>query len=391
MSLIRRHLMKSICSVTYDLNGLAPTGEKYALLGNTYCTSFTVLDDKQFIPSSVRVYMNGLEITDNVFNIETNEINIPSVSGDIYIEGEALTVSSEMLQNYNIIPYISCISATSSPGIRLGIIPTEKTRFCMSYKYAGGTLNFLIMPQRKSADDYNSIYFAAATKSGVDAFYAVWNCRRGVLGKKSILEYYNRRVDIDINKGFFKLECKSIGQINTVNMYNESDSFNGNTFGIFGNTSSVASGATLGNVYGAKHYENDVLISNFIPVLRKTDNKVGLLDINNNQFKFKDSQSWTPPYIYITNSYTNCTSTVLSANNGDSKHTVIGKTWSCKFTPSTAYTFNSPNSTFSVIVNDENVTNNKATYDNTTDIWTVTLIAHWKDKISITANAISSE
>ena len=40
----------------------------------------------------------------------------------------------------------------------------------------------------------------------------------------------------------------------------------------------------LGKLYGCKIWENDILIRDFVPMLRKSDNKPGLYDIVNNRF-----------------------------------------------------------------------------------------------------------
>ena len=59
-SAFRRHLMNGYCSVTYNIDGLTASGQEYAVFGMSYNTTFTCLDGKQFLPSSVRVIMNNI-------------------------------------------------------------------------------------------------------------------------------------------------------------------------------------------------------------------------------------------------------------------------------------------------------------------------------------------
>ena len=62
---IRRHMiMRSICNVTFNLDGLTTSAPNKVMLGTPYTVSFTEIDNKQLIPSSVVINMDGVDITE---------------------------------------------------------------------------------------------------------------------------------------------------------------------------------------------------------------------------------------------------------------------------------------------------------------------------------------
>lgn len=96
MSLIgfrRNSMAGSVCSVTFHLDGLTTSAPNQVFNGMPYTATFSVLENKTFLPSTVRVLMGGIEVTDNTFNFETNTIFIPNVTGNIEITAEAQTIS----------------------------------------------------------------------------------------------------------------------------------------------------------------------------------------------------------------------------------------------------------------------------------------------------------
>ena len=66
--------MGSICNVTFNLDGLTTSAPDKVMLGTPYTASFTGIDNKQLIPSSVNVIMGDVDITEDVYNDELNQI-----------------------------------------------------------------------------------------------------------------------------------------------------------------------------------------------------------------------------------------------------------------------------------------------------------------------------
>lgn len=343
-------------------------------------------NDKIFLPSTVRIIMGNLEITDSCYNFEKNVIIIDNVTDDIEITASAVTLDSTLTDSYEILTYIGCITKESSPGLRFTTISsTEKSRFYTSLNMKESSSYLISEPSKmpSSSSDRPAIGAAEFSTYG----WWIW-ARRISGGQPKFTRFINKRMDIDINKGFCSVECKTVNTKNTLNMYVEGETFTGGNVTILGNTTSTSAGAVRGDVYSVMHWSDDVLTHNYVPVKRKSDKKVGMLDINgSNSFIFKNSTNWIAPYITITNTYTNCMVSRLStAETGFASYMVIGKEWQFKYTPNVDYTFRS-DAFFRVLVNNVDVTSTAAVYDSTTDSYTVTLTAHWNDDVKITAIA----
>lgn len=385
LSVRRRLLMDNICSVTFHLDGLTTSAPNQVFKGMPYTATFSVLDDKTFIPSSVRVLMGGVEITKNVFNIETYVINIPKVTGNIDITAEALNVSSTILDAYDIVPYITCVYKVSQPGIGLQYYPTEKTKIEFVYTFTGASPDYIHIQRSTMMSSGGVVYLGFGDVSKVA--YLCWGGRKTEKGGFNFASLANEITDVTVDRGLFDVSCKSLRRHSITDMHVDGETFTGTQYlTLFGNTTSIADGSVYGYIYRYKHWEDDVLVGDLIPVRRKSDGRVGLYDIVGNAFRYGNSDYWLEPYIKVTNSYTNCTITRLSAAlTGTSTVAVIGKSWSSKFTPIGNCTFNSQDAIFQVMVNNVDKTIDYATYDSTTDTWAVTLVPHWKDDISITA------
>ena len=376
-------MMGSFKTVTYDIDGLETSAPTIAILGMPFTASFSCLDDKQFLPSTVRVMMNGLEVTDSTFNIETNIIYIPSVTGDITIHAEAATVDATLLSTYDILPYIGVVNADAQPGIRFnGIQPTEKTKFYTSFRLWGKSAYLISQPNKMMSS--NSAPIVGVGDISNYAKFS-WNgTRSGNL--KPIHTYVQKRVDIICDKGLYNLYCKSMNGSLTYNGHVDNITFTGTQLTMLGNTTSTAAGASYGDIYELTHWIDDVLSTRYVPVKRKSDGRCGMLDIyGSGGFAYRNTTSWLPPYIRITNSYTNCSVSKLGTTySGWATSMVIGQTWSYKYTPTAGYCFgNEPNVT--VMINGIDQTSNVMTYDASTDTCTITYTAHWNDTVSITA------
>lgn len=392
MSLIgfrRNSMAGSVCSVTFHLDGLTTSAPNQVFNGMPYTATFSVLDNKTFLPSTVRVLMGGIEVTDNTFDFETNTIFIPNVTGNVEITAEAQTISSTLLSTYEILPYIGEIDFTGSPGLPFTtILPTEKTKLYVSIKMKRSSAYLIMQRGQSLGTPYPQL--AMGDQSGYGRL--CWAGRRSG-GLTKFYTYRNNRMDIWCDRGVWDIYCKSMNVHRTHNYAQEGDTFTATcNLTIMGNTTSTSEGSTLGDVYEVTHWSDDVLTHRYIPVKRISDKKVGMLDINgSNSFVLKDSTYWVAPYITITNTLTNCTATRLSiAETGFASYMVIGKEWQFKYTPTAGYTF-ANDGLFRVLLNGVDVTSTAAVYDSTTDTYTVTLTAHWKDNVNITAIAAMKE
>ena len=378
-------MMMNICSVTYHLDGLTTSASNYVFKGSAFNASFVGDTGKQLLPNTVKVTMDGVDVTNTAFDLEDNTVKIANVTGAIEIEAKGAAIAS----GYEPLQYIHCVVRASQPGINLGFPPTEKTKIYTEFKVTGGTKGYLLShPTFSQGNSYCALHV-----NGTPQTVFRWN-NLSTSGFSPVIPN-NKDVSVTIDKGTLKMSWE--GQTEVVKTLANDTPFTGNkNLTIFGNTTSVDTGGTLGHVYCYKHWEDDVLTHDFIPARRVSDGLVGLLDIVNNTFKHRSGSSlWVAPYIPFPAALENCTGTMLSskeASGGIALNTnvinsvaVIGSIWQCKLTPDDGYTFN--NADFQVILNGTNVTNTVATYNNITDEWTITLTAHWNDDISIVATA----
>jgi len=330
--------------------------------------------------------MGDYEVTDSCYNFETNIITIDNVTDNIEITAEAVTISSTLLDAYDIVTYIGVVKKDASPGIKFtSIQPTQNTKISTSLRMWGVGRRMISYP---GGDASTSAFLAVGDVSGVGKF--CWN-KKMTNASHKFATYVQKRFDLICDKGNFSVQCKTLNLSQTSNMHVDGETFTGTNLTLMGNTTSTSDGAMYGDIYELIHWSDNVLINRYVPARRKSDNKVGMLDIyGSGGFALKNNYSWLAPYIRATNTYTNCTLTKLgSSDSGLQTSMTIGKVWQYKYAPSTGYTFNDANAVFTVMVNDVDVTSTAAVYDSSTDSWTVTLTAHWNDEISIIATAVA--
>lgn len=74
-------------TITYNLTGFGSSNSETFVLNSSYQTTLTAWGDN----ASVTITMDGVDVTNEVYNIETGEVNIPKVAGDVVITASANT------------------------------------------------------------------------------------------------------------------------------------------------------------------------------------------------------------------------------------------------------------------------------------------------------------
>lgn len=386
MSFFRRRMMiKSGYNITFNLDGLTAVAPSNVKPQQSCNISFIEDSGKQLLPSTVVVRMGGTDITEDVFNVENNTIQIPAVTGNVQVNAKAQYIDSTILSNYDLLYCITPITLSTKPGFNLGYKATNNTKYHTEFKNTGGSITYILGEVAKT---YTSGCCYICHR--VNTSYFLWNSVRNTFTPK-LSNITNHRTYITMDKGLLTYTWEGISEIYTKDARQDPvvEFTSAANATIFGNYNSVGDGGARGLVFLYEHYEDDVLINNFLPARRKSDGAYGLLDILTNAFKVPYGNNvWITQYIAPTFNLNNCTTSILSGkSSGDKTHAVIGETWSIKITPTANYTFRDSSSVLHVLVNGDNISDNVATYDSTTDSWTVTLIAHWGDTIDITANA----
>ena len=381
MSFFRRRMMADVkYNVTFNLDGLTTSANTKVSPGSSYTASFTPDTGKQLIPASVKVTMGGTDITEDVYDFETNQIKISSVTSTISVTAKAITVSSE----YTLLPYIYYISRGAYPGIDLGFKATEKTKIFADFLMTGGTREYVLPEYNVSRTGTHYFgYWIYSSKS-----YFGWG---GSSTNFTPAIPWNVRANVTIDKGLLTFNYE--GDNTTYSKDLSSDiTFTGTgNLCIFGNRRTSYSGGTLGKIYRYKHWEDDVLQRDFVPAVNSSG-VTGMLNIlDETIFRtppyLADNNVVVEPSIILSRTLTNCTASKTIDRTGSATIAVIGKTWICNFVPSSGYTFNSDDAVFQVTINNEDVTSDVAVYNSTTDSYTVTLVAHWNDTINVTATA----
>lgn len=357
------------------LSGAAPR------FNQSWSASLTGDTGKAVLPDSVRVTMGGEDITEDAYNYENNTIQIANVTGEIGIVANGVTAYS----GYTPIAHIACVTCGSHPGINLGFKATEKTKIQTDFKVTGGTREYMLTEYHvsRTAAHYCSLWvYSSKTVMG-------WGGTNSAGFTPAIPT--SKRVSVTIDKGALAYTWE--GESDT---YTQNFSVSGQTFTsaqnlcIFGNRNTSASGGSRGFIYRYRHWEDDVLAHDYIPARNESTGGVGLLNLETGTFglSIESGNIWLGPYVSSTQTLSNCAASLVSASNtGTATLAVLGASWSVKFTPSSGYTFNDANAVFSITVNEVDKTSDYATYDSATDTWTVAMVAHWNDSISITGTA----
>lgn len=394
MNIRRQMIMGSICNVTFNLDGLTTSAPDKVMLGTPYTASFTGIDNKQLIPSSVNVIMGDVDITEDVYNDELNQIIIPNVIDNITITAEGALIPNTYTPVLYLYPTTSGTGGTKYRYFDSGLKATEKTTAEMDMLIWGKTTRAFMF----GASNYNSY----------PAFCVNCSNTGGATGS---VFYGNKNGDINhfVQKRFVArmtpegyYYMSSSGNITKKNYTNTLETFttSGNiVFGGYQQSTSVFR-QFYGRMYRFKIIEEETPLRDYIPCRRNSDNFTGFYDLINNTFLTEKTTSnaersdWMTPGIPVIRTLTNCTEAIVSTptrENGSIGFAAYNKTWICKYTASSGYTFNSNEAIFQVIINNEDVTNDVATYDSTTDSWTVTLVAHWGDTISVIATTQADE
>ena len=343
---------------------------------------------KQVLPSTVRVKMGGVDITDTAFRILTNTIEIPSVTGDVVISAEAAVLSSD----YEALMYIRSIAANKNWSMNTGVYATHLSSFEFDFICRGGQNTSILFP--------NGVNPNVSTVPKPAFFWVAKNATGALYGKVAWgnSQYQGSTIKtLPSSKRLTAVFGKDVisydGWSKTINdgteftltsplmIFQRSD---GDLYGF------------IGDIFRAKHKEDGTLMHDYIPVKRKSDGYVGLYDVANAQVLRIASPSYIlAPFISLTRTLTNCSSTLLSAAiTGTVGRAVIGSRWSIKITPSANAAFNSDEASIQLKIGGVDVTDSDnsdntpyVAYDSTNDVYTITIVGVPQESIELTAVA----
>ena len=103
-------------SITYNLDGIVTPSQTKVKHNAPFTLSFTTESGKVLLPSTVRVTMGGVDVTDTAFDFGTMEVTLASVTGDVTIEAIGAAVDAE----------VEWIQSNNSAYIDTGIVPTSR-------------------------------------------------------------------------------------------------------------------------------------------------------------------------------------------------------------------------------------------------------------------------
>lgn len=332
----------------------------------------------QVLPWNTKVLMAGVDITDTSYDKSTGTISISSVTGDIAIEAEAVMMSSE----YEPIEYIYQRHQNATNVWQLPYPATHLTEIEIDSQFASSgvlvghsgfgasgsgvlTTDFVFRPR------YTAAHTGYASRWGTDT-----------TNTSSVTPPATRFI--------FKYGKAKLSYSNGYSAtYTDQEFTVTKNIHLFGYSGSNTSGNIAGKIYNVNHYEDGVLMHRYIPIRRKADKYVGVYEtVNKAPFKFIAPPYSIAPYTPVTNSLSNCTAALTSdAYTGVTSSAVIGENWSCKYTPSSGYTF-AGGTTPQVLIDGVDVTSQVVT-DNGDGTYNVT-IANVEDK-PIEINAVAVE
>ena len=400
MSFFRRRMMMNSGPIIYNvtLNGTDVTSNiSQVTAGQSATITLSGTTGKQVLPDSVKVSMGGVDITNTAYNLETGNIDISNATGNISIDSISAIIDSA----YKPLAYINAPRRLNSNVLStINYYPNSNTKLEMDVNItlvSGNSLLYSIKnPNTAPSASAPQFYFWSRI-SNSNAYSFAWGSKKQDMTSTTAGRIKTgERIKFTCDKGTFTYTNQAGStRTQTLNGGTWAESTNYLRFFGYGTNDSNTNYAFYGTFYNAIISENDVVLRNYVPVKKISDGTCGIYDIIN-QF-YRGNNNWIGPYLKINRTIENCsqsmlpsTYTTLVTPGGYDVKAVYGETWSCKFTPSTDYTFNDASAVFTIEINGVDKTSDVATYDSTTDEWTVSLVAHWNDTITITATAVST-
>ena len=374
--------------LTSNLNGVQYSNFDLDI-GQAWSTSLVAESGKTLLPNTVKVMMGSVDITEGSFNFELGSIEINNVTDALEISAKSII----MPEGYTPIQYIRntnlAYNSTKYRYFDTGYHPTNLTVVEHDFNFLAQSNNSGLM----GAGGYDGTPFFAVgcSYSDLERGRIAWGNKEYTTSDFTVAR--NLRQIVTFGKG--TLTCKNISNVTQTKTiastlatpWTSSKTF---TIGGFQQSANIYRVGPL-KLYGCKIYEDTQLQQDWVPFVRNSDNYVGFYDIKNDIFITEKTTSntdrcdWIRPYVGVTRTLTNCTQSMLTGllASGNASMAIIGETWSCKFAPIGNCTFDSQDAIFQVMINGVDKTNDYATYNSSDDSWTVSLIPHWKDAISI--------
>lgn len=361
-----------------------------------YTTEFVPTNGKQLLPASVIVTMGDTDITDTSYNIETNQIIIPSVNDDVEIITTGVTVDSA----YKPLLYVATRGRIDGNMLPTPYYPNSNTRLVMDVDMVMNTYAMLYAvknPNTAPSAEAPQFCFWPRITSTSNYSYAWGSKKQDATSTAAGRMMMGQRTLFTCDKGKFTYTNQA-GDIRNATLNGGTWDLAGTSYNLklfaYNNTGANHGYCSDGKMYRVTIDEGNDPLLDYIPVEKLSDSTCGLYDIVNGNFLINNSypSNYIKPFVAVTRTLTNVANSFLSTTDAGNNHrAVYGKEWSVKYTPSEGYTFNSDEATFQFIVNNKDVTNEVATYDSTTDTWTASLTAHWGDTISVIAIAQADE
>ena len=359
--------------VEYTLDGVTTTYRVHE--GEDFVLPLVAESGKQIIPASVNVSMSESNITDDTYNYETNTIAIQNVNDTVTITAE----SAICPDGYTFVDYVWHYAkpVAQDVPIQTNYILNSNTEMDIDVNvklYANnmmlfGSANYADNPGSyfwiKPTSDFSSYKFGSNAANSSSSTRIKDNIRQLVKTVKNKITYINNN-----------------NATTTLTVSGTSD-WTGRALHI-GGCQNSANTSYYANcmIYRWKIKEDNALINDFVPIKRLSDGLVGLYDLIGGVAYIRPKNKWCEPALSITRTLENCTQSLISGISNTLAP--YGNTWSSKFTPSSGYSFDN----FQILVNGIDKTSELATYNISDDTWTVTMIAHWEDEISISASAV---
>ena len=365
-------------AVTAALIGCTATLPSKVYYGEPLVAALVPDTGYQQLPWNTKVTMGGEDITSTAYDVATNSINITEVTGDISIEAEAIELSDD----YEPIEYIYQRHQNATNVWQLPYPATHLTEIEIDSQFAGsgvlvGHSGFGISGSGVLTTDfvfrarYTASHTGYASRWGTDTT----NSSSGTPPATRFIFKYGK-AKLSYSNGFSAT-------------YTDQEFTVEKNIHLFGYSGSNTSGNVTGKIYNVNHYEDGVLMHRYIPIRRKVDKYVGVYEtVNKATFKFIAPPYSIAPYTTVTNSLSNCTAALTSdAYTGVTSGAVIGENWSCKYTPSSGYTF-AGGTTPQVEIDGVDVTSTTVT-NNGDGTYTVTIVDVPDKPIEITAACVA--
>lgn len=269
------------CSVSQTLDGVTSDAPSSVAWGDGLVVSFTPESGKALLPSTVRVTMGGVDVTDTAFDLATRKVTLASVTGNVEVAACAAVFNS----SYEPLPYIATTGKNAN-GIVLNYKPNSNTKLVLdvSIKNTSYSILYGIKSPNTSPSSSAPQFYFWTRRASTSQWAMAWGsaAQSYTTASANGLIKTGARLTFTCDKGthsYVNTNGEEYSQALSGGSWTQNDKLI-----LFNSSSSTTTYAAQGKIHRATIGENGVILQDHIPARRLSDDAIGLYDLKNGGF-----------------------------------------------------------------------------------------------------------